>query len=136
MRHYIGKDEDMSYNSKHYQDVARLLAAEREQNGPSPALNRLTAAFARLFAEDSGRFNRELFGKAARGTVPVTTRPATLRQQHETEHPALAATASTAAWFRESKAAGCTGTRFSSSTDSILHENPGPCPVHPGLPDA
>jgi hypothetical protein len=67
------------YTQQHFQDLAALLAAEREQNGPSPALNRITAAITQLFAENSASFNRELFGKAARGTVPVTTRPASLR---------------------------------------------------------
>jgi len=67
------------YTQQHFQDLAALLAAEREQNGPSPALNRITAAITQLFAENSTSFNRELFGKAARGTVPVTTRPASLR---------------------------------------------------------
>jgi len=63
------------YTTQHFQDFAVLLAAEREQNGPSPALNRITAAITRLLAENSASFNRELFGKAARGNVPVTTRP-------------------------------------------------------------
>ena len=40
---------------------------------------------------------------------------------------------STARWFTESKAAGCTGTSFNSDDDTIAHEKPGPCPVHPGL---
>jgi hypothetical protein len=75
------------YTQQHFQDLAALLAAEREQNGPSPALNRITAAITALFAENSARFNRELFGKAARGTVPVTTRPASLRSDRS-EKPA------------------------------------------------
>lgn len=42
---------------------------------------------------------------------------------------------STARWFAESKAAGCTGTGYDTDHDTIEHRNPGPCPVHPGLPD-
>lgn len=41
--------------------------------------------------------------------------------------------ASTAEWFAESRAAGCTGTGYNSGNDTIEHANPGPCPVHPGL---
>jgi len=72
------------YTQQHFQDLAALLAAEREQNGPSPALNRITAAITQMLAENSARFNRELFGKAARGTVPVTTRPASLSRNRTT----------------------------------------------------
>jgi hypothetical protein len=42
-------------------------------------------------------------------------------------------TPSTAEWFAECKADGCTGTGYDEETDSISHLNPGPCPVHPGL---
>lgn len=63
------------YTQRHFRDFAALLAAEREQNSPSPALNRILAAVTRLFAENSASFNRELFGHAARGNVPATTRP-------------------------------------------------------------
>lgn len=41
----------------------------------------------------------------------------------------------TAAWFAESKLHGCTGTGYNAETDTIEHAIPGPCPVHPGLPD-
>jgi hypothetical protein len=68
------------YTQQHFQDFAALLAAEREQNGPSPALNRILAAVTQLFAENNPRFNRELFGKAARGTVSPTARPQSLRK--------------------------------------------------------
>jgi hypothetical protein len=63
------------YTAQHFQDFAALLAAEREQNGPSPTLNRITAAITRLFAENSANFNRELFGRAARGQVSPATKP-------------------------------------------------------------
>lgn len=64
----------MTYNTRQYQQFAAVLATEREQNGASPALNRITAAITKLFADDNARFSRELFGKAARGHVPATTR--------------------------------------------------------------
>jgi hypothetical protein len=64
-----------AYTQRHFQDLAALLAAEREQNGPSPALNRITAAITELFANDSPAFRRDLFGRAARGKVPATARP-------------------------------------------------------------
>lgn len=63
------------YTQRHFQDFAALLAAEREQNGPSPALSRIITAVTQLFAENSANFNRELFGKAARGTVSPAARP-------------------------------------------------------------
>lgn len=78
------------YTQRHFQDFAALLAAEREQNGPSPALNRILAAVTTLLAENSANFNRELFGKAARGTVAPATRPRSLRRNrapHEQHSP-------------------------------------------------
>lgn len=71
------------YTRRHYQAIAQVLIGEREKNGASPVLNRITAAFAELFVQDcqdSGaqlpyRFDPVLFRQAALGTVPVTTRP-------------------------------------------------------------
>lgn len=73
-----------AYTTRHFQDIAALLAAERTANGPSPALNRITDAFTALFTEDSRRagsqppyiFDPVLFREAALGTKPVTARPA------------------------------------------------------------
>lgn len=62
------------YTARHFQDIAALLAAEREQNGPSPALSRIITEFAALLAENSASFNRKLFGQAARGQVAPTAR--------------------------------------------------------------
>jgi hypothetical protein len=75
-----------AYTARHYQDVAALLAAERAEHGASPALNRIIAATARLFAEDSTSFSRELFGHAARGEVAPATRPRRRSGQSEAEH--------------------------------------------------
>jgi len=74
------RTDSRRYTARHYQDVAALLAAERADHGASPALNRIIAGFAALFAEDSSgagpdTFNRELFGQAARGYVAPTARP-------------------------------------------------------------
>jgi hypothetical protein len=41
--------------------------------------------------------------------------------------------ASTAEWFAESRAAGCTGTGYDEENDTIEHKGELPCPVHPGL---
>jgi hypothetical protein len=72
------------YTTRHFQDIAGLLAAERTANGPSPALNRITTAFTALLTEDSkdtgARFDPVLFRRAALGQVPVTARP----QRHGT----------------------------------------------------
>jgi hypothetical protein len=71
------------YTARHFQDIAGLLATERTANGPSPALNRITAAFTALLTEDSMSagsrppyiFDPVLFRQAALGQVPVSTRP-------------------------------------------------------------
>lgn len=39
-------------------------------------------------------------------------------------------TTSTADWYRESKAAGCTGTGYDTDHDAIIHDDAPPCPVH------
>jgi hypothetical protein len=67
------------YTTRHFQDIAGLLVAERETNGPSPALNRIVTAFTMLFAEDSKSagttsFDPVLFRQAALGQVAVTAR--------------------------------------------------------------
>lgn len=85
------------YTQQHFRDFAALLAAEREQNGPSPALSRIITAVTALFAENSANFNRELFGHAARGNVPATTRPGSRRrnrtaEQHEHRYDGQALT--------------------------------------------
>ena len=64
-----------AYTQQNYQQIAALLAAERETNGPSPVLSRIVTAFTTMLARDNPRFSTELFGQAARGQVAATTRP-------------------------------------------------------------
>lgn len=71
------------YTQRHFQDITRLLAGEREQHGASPALDRMVTAFTDLFTADSKgagsklpyTFDPVLFRRAAMGRVPVTSRP-------------------------------------------------------------
>jgi hypothetical protein len=81
------------YTQRHFRDIAALLAAERAEHGPSPALSRITAAFTVLFAEDSRadatagnprHFDPVLFGRAARGEVSPTAQ----RQRRRRPGPA------------------------------------------------
>lgn len=85
------------WTQRHFRAAAAILAAERTANGPSPALNRITAAFTALFAQDSKDsgarppyiFDPVLFRQAALGQVPVTARPQRRRQPARQETGAV-----------------------------------------------